>query len=670
MVAECGALSIKSDDAPEFKGKRWVDYLNTMTIQSVFTEAHHHPNENLAERRGGSLKAATVHLLRVTGCPNRIGVLPSNTFAYCGRSLHAEAWVGIHLTRHIGAIALTSACFVSFLATENEDESPPKVLARSVIRKRYPRKEPPIVDTSSTSAPLLFYKSDGITPLDDPTPVSASDGDDIDSDVAADCSAGLEASVDLRPITQDKDVEPPILDDVAHQLSRVTADLADDEQFEKLDGHTWRDGVLFFVVRWKTDETSCLPFHQVKLDYPRETADYIFTHKLGCADGPVYLSVHEGCTPHFALLLPHKGATLSLTLLTDVGIRKHQMFIGMAQWACTIGRLDIAFAVSSLSRFSADPRENIISDWRYICLGTLKSTPIVALSSILGRPLIIDDGLRHDSFHPDFLDDYPDAKEDILGDDLWPSSIVCFLRTQRFIGVIQENVRVLLVNKAQRRGNIFCDVPQSHVSPGGGRRSGLWKGNATNWVRCPVLNNCSCRLSDINLVRIYLQCTTLSDMRDHQDPRCITKGALSGERQSTFVTKCGWPRQEEPTSQQRRLWKRYISSQFLRYGTFWKRIPTDSLRDIKARRIKSSIEPLDGTNDVSFADMINSLPPYQRRLLTHINQCADDSAVWKASRSKGKITIASDGGLKDIRGTFGWTISTGDNTTLRRGRTS
>ncbi|KAI2497820.1 hypothetical protein MHU86_16654 [Fragilaria crotonensis] len=173
--------------------------------------------------------------------------------------------------------------------------------------------------------------------------------------------------------------------------------------------------------------------------------------------------------------------------------------------------------------------------------------------------------------------------------------------------------------------------------------------------------------SDINLVRIYLQCTTLSDMRDHQDPRCITKGALSGERQSTFVTKCGWPRQEEPTSQQRRLWKRYISSQFLRYGTFWKRIPTDSLRDIKARRIKSSIEPLDGTNDVPFADMINSLPPYQRRLLTHINQCADDSAVWKASRSKGKITIASDGGLKDIRGTFGWTISTGDNTTLYEG---
>ncbi|KAI2495786.1 hypothetical protein MHU86_18714 [Fragilaria crotonensis] len=65
--------------------------------------------------------------------------------------------------------------------------------------------------------------------------------------------------------------------------------------------------------------------------------------------------------------------------------------------------------------------------------------------------------------------------------------------------------------------------------------------------------------------------------------------------------------------------------------------------------------------------MINHLPHGQRRLLTHISQRVDDSAVWNASRSKGKLTIASDGGLKDIRGTFGWTISTSDNTVLFEG---
>jgi hypothetical protein len=41
-------------------------------------------------------------------------------------------------------------------------------------------------------------------------------------------------------------------------------------------------------------------------------------------------------------------------LLDLNGIHKYQMLIGMAQWACTIGHLDIAFAVLSLSHFSAN----------------------------------------------------------------------------------------------------------------------------------------------------------------------------------------------------------------------------------------------------------------------------------------------------------------------------
>lgn len=128
----------------------------------------------------------------------------------------------------------------------------------------------------------------------------------------------------------------------------------------------------------------------------------------------------------------------------------------------------------------------------------------------------------------------------------------------------------------------------------------------------------------------------------------------------------GWPRQEAPTKHQRRLWQRYISSQFLPYGTLWKRVTTDSLRDLKAQ-LRHSTVPVDGSQDLALADLINNLPQGQRRLLTHISQCVDDSEVRKASRSKGKLTIASDGGLKDTRGTFGWTISTGDNITLYEG---
>ena len=98
-------------------------------------------------------------------------------------------------------------------------------------------------------------------------------------------------------------------------------------------------------------------------------------------------------------------------MLPESGIRKYQMLIGMAQWACTIGRLDIAFAVSSLSRFSAAPRVHHLELALHL-FGYLKKYPSRRIV-IDSRPLVIDDELRRDSFHPDFLEDYPDANEDV-----------------------------------------------------------------------------------------------------------------------------------------------------------------------------------------------------------------------------------------------------------------
>jgi hypothetical protein len=82
----------------------------------------------------------------------------------------------------------------------------------------------------------------------------------------------------------------------------------------------------------------------------------------------------------------------------------------MAQWACVIGRVDIGFAVSSLSRFSAAPRQGHL-ELAYYLFGYLKQhrNRRIALDS---RPLLINDELLKDSFHPDFLEDYPDPKED------------------------------------------------------------------------------------------------------------------------------------------------------------------------------------------------------------------------------------------------------------------
>ena len=71
---------------------------------------------------------------------------------------------------------------------------------------------------------------------------------------------------------------------------------------------------------------------------------------------------------------------------------------------------------------------------------------------------------------------------------------------------------------------------------------------------------------DLNLVRMYLQVSKLSDMVDRDQPNRIALCFLDAARPSTFVTDDNWPRQEQPSaSSQHRLWKRYLVSSYLRY---------------------------------------------------------------------------------------------------------
>ncbi len=46
------------------------------------------------------------------------------------------------------------------------------------------------------------------------------------------------------------------------------------------------------------------------------------------------------------------------------------------------------------------------------------------------RPLLVDQELRSESFHPDFLEDYPDAAEDVVSD--FPTSFGRELETSVF----------------------------------------------------------------------------------------------------------------------------------------------------------------------------------------------------------------------------------------------
>ena len=67
MLVDCGVPHIiHSDNAPEFKSDQWTKLTQMYLIKNTYTEAYH-PNQNLCECCGGMLKAATSHLLLVTG---------------------------------------------------------------------------------------------------------------------------------------------------------------------------------------------------------------------------------------------------------------------------------------------------------------------------------------------------------------------------------------------------------------------------------------------------------------------------------------------------------------------------------------------------------------------------------------------------------------------------
>ena len=70
-------------------------------------------------------------------------------------------------------------------------------------------------------------------------------------------------------------------------------------------------------------------------------------------------------------------------LLDDQGLKFYQTLIGMAQWASTIGRQDISFAILLLSRFSTVPREGHLQLAIYM-FDYLKKYP--------NRNLVIDSG--------------------------------------------------------------------------------------------------------------------------------------------------------------------------------------------------------------------------------------------------------------------------------------
>ena len=109
------------------------------------------------------------------------------------------------------------------------------------------------------------------------------------------------------------------------------------------------------------------------------------------------------------------------------------------------------------------------------------------------------------------------------------------------------------------------------------------------------------------------------------------------------------------TVSQQRLWKNYISSNFIRYGRK-RRLPVE-LQLIKT----TSLSP---TECDTLAEYLKSLPPNQQRLLHHYEQEATEVDIWNAFRSRQRRNIASDGSLLTTAGTFGWKLTTAKHATL------
>ncbi|MGH3053654.1 MAG: reverse transcriptase domain-containing protein, partial [Gaiellaceae bacterium] len=109
---------------------------------------------------------------------------------------------------------------------------------------------------------------------------------------------------------------------------------------------------------------------------------------------------------------------------TDIGL--YQMLMGMGQWIVSLGRLDIVFAISSLSRFLACPREGHM-DRILKVFGYLKKFPN---REICCNPAV-QDYSQYKETDCDWLQEYPDAVEEIPVDKPEPRgpgvTVTCFV---------------------------------------------------------------------------------------------------------------------------------------------------------------------------------------------------------------------------------------------------
>lgn len=123
-----------------------------------------------------------------------------------------------------------------------------------------------------------------------------------------------------------------------------------------------------------------------------------------------------GCLPNNKTPLPTREMYPEMDvspLLDEAQHRIYQMLLGMAQWLVVISRPDLVFSCSSLSRFGACPREGHMDLMKHVW-GFIKAhaDPTITIDS---RDFDFSDiDIEMKEFDRiDFLEDYPDAKEEV-----------------------------------------------------------------------------------------------------------------------------------------------------------------------------------------------------------------------------------------------------------------
>lgn len=114
---------------------------------------------------------------------------------------------------------------------------------------------------------------------------------------------------------------------------------------------------------------------------------------------------------------------------------------------------------------------------------------------------------------------------------------------------------------------------------------------------------------DINLVRLYLQAITLSDLSNHDGTK-IRKNALASQREEGQRLRQHWPRQDNVTASQQRLWRHYITSNFIRYGQNWRNSLGQTRPDLRPRPPWSHRLAAPIMDDISHTEPAKDLSTY------------------------------------------------------------